>query len=229
MRDCDACGLPLSDVAFQCPRCDWPVDGHLHSTNFSGGSAGHLQQARLSGDSGRIPTLTLTRPAAVRPTATRDVPSSPVSADVDPEETTRFRPVVPSYSNVKNTVALFGLSAFLVAAVSSLALLIGQSVSTGTPMPRSAPTTGPTAISTAVPKGATVCTHEVARSNNTSCTDARRVLSAFRKVGADVPEKFRLIVVHPSTKKNSTYKCEVKGWVECVSDQDATVYVRRQV
>ena len=54
------------------------------------------------------------------------------------------------------------------------------------------------------------------------------MLAAVRPIGNDLPDSFRVIVVDPQTRKNSTYLCTIKGWIECVGQRDATVYVRRE-
>ena len=161
-------------------------------------------------------------------------PASPATAstpDWDPDATTRFMPAYGSHNDVKNTVALVALAITLVLAVSSLAWLIGQSVSAGRPLARPSVAASPTAtpISTVVPKNATVCTPEVARSTNTSCTLARRVLSAVRVLGTDLPDTFRVTAVNPQTAKNATFVCSIKSWIQCVGPGDVTVYVLRQV
>lgn len=161
-------------------------------------------------------------------------PASPATAsspEWDPDATTRFMPVYANHNDAKNTLALVSLAITLVLAVSSLAWLIGQSVSAGRPLARPSVAATPTAtpISTVVPKNATVCTPEVARSTNTSCTLARRVLSAVRVLGTDLPDTFRVTAVNPQTAKNATFVCSVKSWIQCVGPGDVTVYVLRQV
>lgn len=158
-------------------------------------------------------------------------PASPSGAEWDPDATTRFMPAYSSRNDLKNTAALVALAVFLVAAVSSLAWLIGQSVTADQPLVRASVGATPTAspISTVVPKNATVCTPEVARSTNTSCTLARRVLSAVRTLGTDLPDSFRVTVVNPQTAKNATLVCTIKSWIQCVGSGDVTVYVMRQV
>lgn len=153
------------------------------------------------------------------------------SPEWDPDATTRFMPAYSSRNDVKNTAALVALAVFLVAAVSSLAWLIGESVISARPLGRPSAGASPSAtpISTAVPKNATVCTPEVARSTNTSCTLARRVLSGVRTLGTDLPDTFRVTVVDPQSAKNATFVCSIKSWIQCVSSGDVTVYVMRQV
>ncbi|MFT3860390.1 hypothetical protein [Micropruina sp.] len=156
-------------------------------------------------------------------------PSSPSSPDWDPDATARFTLNWPSHNKLKNTAALVMLTVALVAAVVSLAWLIGQTVATGRPASDSTPTTSAssTPLSTALPRNTTVCTPEVARSATTNCTLARRVLSAVRTLGTDLPATFRVTVTDPQTKKNTTLVCTVKGLIECSGGDEVTVYLRR--
>ncbi len=268
MRDCEACGLSLSESVDRCPQCAQPVTAAV--------APGHLSRVAIAGHPGatHYGTLTAIRGtgapdftppnqfssaspgAPVRPPTARQhqpaqdpdesddlddgyfaadrvpprSPATPSSSDWDPDATTRFMPAYASRNDIKNTAALVALAVALVAAVSSLAWLIGQSVSAGRPLARpsvSAPSATP--ISTAIPKNATVCTPEVARSTNTSCTLARRVLSSVRTLGTDLPDTFRVTVTDPQTAKNATFVCSIKSWIQCVGGGDVTVYVMRQV
>jgi hypothetical protein len=160
-----------------------------------------------------------------------DADQDPSGEDYDPDATTRFMPAYASRTNAKNTAALVALAVALIAAVSSLAWLIGASVTAARPTARPSVAASPTStpISTAVPKNATVCTPEVARSTNTSCTLARRVFSAVRTLGTDLPNTFRVTVTDPQTAKNATFVCSIKSWIQCVGSSDVTVYVQRQV
>ncbi|MEZ5090560.1 MAG: hypothetical protein R2719_13130 [Micropruina sp.] len=156
-----------------------------------------------------------------------------VDPDWDPDETVRFRPAQGSRQNAKNTAALIALAVALVAAVASLAWLIGQAVGGAgatptSPRPVSSAST-PAALSTVVPRNATVCTHESARSSNTSCTVATRVLREVRTLGTDLPDTFRVTIVDPQTRKNATYVCQIKSWIECGGPRDDRVWVRRLV
>lgn len=232
---CAVCGASLSEDATTCPQC---------GRSAVGAAPGHLSRMAIAGRAGA------TEYAAHGPTFVPAVPTSPRPAvngagwsagssarsqttpDYDPDATTKFTVAYPSRKDVKNTVALVGLALALVAAVSSLAWLIGQSMTAGrTTDARSAGSASPSAtpISTVVPKNATVCTPEVARSTNTTCTLANRVLSAVRTLGTDLPSSFRVTVVNPQTTKNATYVCSIKSWIECVGSGDVTIYVMRQV
>ncbi|HOQ52831.1 MAG TPA: hypothetical protein PLF56_04380 [Micropruina sp.] len=158
-------------------------------------------------------------------------PSAPSSPEWDPDATTRFTPIYASRSRAKNTAALVGLAIGVVAAVTSLAGLIAQSVVTGPANPRgSTPTSAsPTPLSTVVPRNATVCTPELARSSDTNCTVAQRVFSAVRTLGTDLPDSFRVTITDPGTDKNATFVCSIEAWIQCVGDDQAVVYVRRLV
>ena len=167
-------------------------------------------------------------PTATPPASSGQDPSSPSSPEWDPDATTRFTPIYASHSRGKNTAALVGLAVCVVAAVVSLAGLIAQTVATGPALPRQSATASasPTALSTVVPRNATVCTPELARNNKTNCTLAQRVFTAVRTLGTDLPDTFRVTITDPQTSKNVTYVCSIKSWIEC-DNGDATIYVRR--
>lgn len=208
MLSCEACGRPLTGDASRCTACGRPVtDVAPHDT----GQPQETAPARFAG-------------APAEPSG-----SSPESDDWDPDETTRFRPAYESSRNRRNTLALVSLSIALVAAVVSLAWLIGQTVG-ARPVTPVAPSGSATAtpMSSTPPRSAVVCTAEVARSTNTSCAVATRVLSAVRTLGTDLPNRFRVTVVDPGSRKNTTYVCTIKSWIECTGSGDARVYVRRQ-
>lgn len=84
-------------------------------------------------------------------------------------------------------------------------------------------------LSTVVPRNATVCTPELARSSDTNCTVAQRVFSAVRTLGTDLPDSFRVTITDPGTDKNATFVCSIEAWIQCVGDDQAVVYVRRLV
>ncbi|MFT4216934.1 MAG: hypothetical protein QM619_07075 [Micropruina sp.] len=158
-------------------------------------------------------------------------PSSPSGDDDwDPDETSRFLPAYGWRRGLRNRVALVSLTVALIAAVASLAWLIGQAVGGGpaVPVPVSS-TPSVTPRSTTPPRSAVVCTPEVARSTNTSCAVATRVLAAVRTIGTDLPDRFRVTIVDPQSSKNATYVCTIKSWIECTGSRDARVYVQRQV
>ena len=214
MQSCEACGRPLSDDALRCPACGRSVPDAVR---------GDAVQPHDAEQTGEIPPVRFTgEPAGPSE-------SSPDSEDWDPDETTRFRPVYDSSRNRRNTLALAGLSVALIAAVVSLAWLIGQTVAIGPSAPRATAASSPTAskLSTALPRNTTVCSPEVVRSDTTNCTLARRVLAAVRTLGTDVPPTFRVTVTDPQTNKNVTLVCSVKGWIECKTG-DVTVFVRPQ-
>lgn len=208
MMLCEACGLRLFEHALHCPRC-----GHAVSP--------------ADPESVESPSTT---PADAAPNDSGPGPDGPGDADWDPDETTRFRPVEVSRRSLRNTIALVGLAIALVAAVVSLAWLIGQTVGA---RPVTTVVTTPSATSTlpssTPPRNSVICTHEVARSTNTSCTLATRVLSAVRTLGTDLPDTFRVTIVDPQTRKNATFVCAVKSWIECTGGHDVRVFVRRQV
>ena len=183
MHVCEACGLRLFEHALRCPRCG-------HSVLASKGSAVKPATTLRADDAGGAVSppvpVTATPAHAVITDAGSAVspPVSPASPEWDPDETMRLLPAYSSRGKTKNTVALVALAVALVAAVTSLAWLIGQSVGGGRPVSRPpARSASPTALTTTVPRTATVCTHEVARSSNTNCTVATRVLSAVRTLG----------------------------------------------
>jgi hypothetical protein len=208
MQSCEACGRPLSDDALRCPACGRSVPDAVR---------GDAVQPHDAEQTGEIPPVRFTgEPAGPSE-------SSPDSEDWDPDETTRFRPVYDSSRNRRNTLALAGLSVALIAAVVSLAWLIGQTVG-ARPI-----TVTATPLSSTPPRSAVVCTTEVARSTNTSCAVATRVLSAVRTLGTDLPDKFRVTIVDPNSQKNATYVCSIKSWIECSGPGDARVYVRRLI
>ncbi|HVK44655.1 MAG TPA: hypothetical protein VM429_07105 [Micropruina sp.] len=250
MPYCEACGRTLSESDGRCSACGRPVP-----VTFA---AGHLSRVAIAGNPGPIQyasttprtVLDFTPPPAFSSAQTSephpDVPDGaeaddaddaddadqdPSGEDYDPDATTRFMPAYASRTNAKNTAALVALAVALIAAVSSLAWLIGASVTAARPTARPSVAASPTStpISTAVPKNATVCTPEVARSTNTSCTLARRVFSAVRTLGTDLPNTFRVTVTDPQTAKNATFVCSIKSWIQCVGSSDVTVYVQRQV
>ncbi|MFT4228437.1 MAG: hypothetical protein QM624_18685 [Micropruina sp.] len=215
MQSCEACGRPLSDDALRCPACGRPVPDAVRD------DAGQSQDAERTGE---IPPVRFTGDPA------GPSESSPESDDWDPDETTRFRPVEDTSRNRRNTLALVSLSVALIAAVVSLAWLIGQTVGARPITSGSAPATvTATPLSSTPPRSAVVCTTEVARSTNTSCAVATRVLSAVRTLGTDLPDKFRVTIVDPNSQKNATYVCSIKAWIECSGPGDARVYVRRLI
>lgn len=240
MRECEACGRQLSGQLERCSECGHPV--------AVAASAGHLSRSAIAGDAGATryvpasaPGFALIDSSAPVPAAApiangvkaqrTDTPASPASPDFDPDATMRFTPIYRSHSDAKNTAALVGLAVALIAAVASLAWLIGQSVLTGRPAPRESVTASarPTALSTAIPRGATVCTPELARSQATNCTVARRVFSQVRILGTDLPDSFRVTITDPlNAKKNVTFVCTIHTWIECAGPEQATIYVRRQ-
>jgi len=226
MHVCEACGLRLSEHALRCPRCG-------HSVLVSPEPAVKSAPTLRSSDAGRPPvpvTATMADARATGRGAPDAVPVTPASPEWDPDETMRLLPAYSSGRNTKNTIALVALAVSLVAAVSSLAWLIGQSVGGGRPVSRPpARSASPTALSTSVPRNATVCTHEMARSSNTNCTVGTRVLTAVRTLGTDVPDTFRVTIAHPQTRKNATFVCAMKGWIECTGSSDVIIYVRRLV
>ncbi len=214
MLSCEACGRQVSDDALRCPACDHPVPAAAAS--FFGNGA-HPQEMPLVGFAD----------------APDDGPSesSPdtEAGDWDPDETTRLRPAYEyARHNRRNSLAVVSLSVALVAAVVSLAWLIGQSFGArpDTPATTSAPTPT-TPLSSTPPRGAVICTSEVARSTNTSCAVATRVLAAVRTLGTDLPDKFRVTIVDPASQKNVTHVCAIKSWIECTGPGDTRVHVRR--
>ncbi len=206
MLSCEACGRPLSDDALRCPACQRPVVD----------------------DAGQPPETPPARFAGA-PSGPAE-PSRETEAEWDPDETTRFRPIDDSRRNRRNTLAVVSLSVALVAAVVSLAWLIGQAIAARpfTPASGPAPVTA-TPLSSTPPRSAVVCTPELARSTNTSCAVASRVFAAVRRLGSDLPDKFRVTIVDPNNRRNATYVCSIKSWIECTGPRDAHVYVRRQV
>ncbi len=54
----------------------------------------------------------------------------------------------------------------------------------------------------------------MARSTNTTCAVATRVLAAVRTLGTDLPDTFRVTIVDPQSHKNATYVCAIKSWIE---------------
>ena len=205
---CEACGLRLFEHALHCPRCGRAVSA-------------------VDPESAETPSATPSDDAANDSGPDHDRPGD---ADWDPDETTRFRPVEGSRRSLRNTIALVGLAIALVAAVASLAWLIGQTVGA---RPVTTVVTSPSPTSTppssTPPRNSVICTHEVARSTNTSCAVATRVLSAVRTLGTDLPDTFRVTIVDPQSRKNVTFVCAVKSWIECTGDHDVRVFVRRQV
>jgi len=224
MHVCEACGLRLFEHALRCPRCG-------HSVLASPGSDVKPATTPRPGEAGGPPVPMAATPVHAGTTDADSAvspPVSPASPEWDPDETMRLLPAYRSRGNTKNTVALVALAVALVAAVTSLAWLIGQSVGGGRPVSRPpARSASPTALTTAVPRTATVCTHEVARSSNTNCVVATRVLAAVRTLGTDVPDTFRVTIANPQTRKNATFICAMKGWIECTGSSDVRIYVRR--
>lgn len=216
MLVCEACGLRLFEHALRCPHCgravpltdvesdEEPASSETPPVRFSGRGPGASEV-----------------PAEAEPGD---------GSDWDPDETSRFLPAYGGGRSVRNTLALVGLTVALVAAVASLAWLVGQTMGVRMPIATPAPaTSAPAAPSSTPPRNATVCTHEVARSTNTTCAVATRVLAAVRTLGTDLPDSFRVTIADPQSKKNATYICTIKAWIECTGDRDARVYVRRLV
>lgn len=235
MRRCAACSLPLYQHALRCPRCGQVVpqpDGQadVDALDLEQHAGTARQDSSTSAASGA--------PIAQHHAPDFAAPAQPVAAsperegdaDWDPEQTTRFRTVPSADRTRRNVAALVSIGVALVAAVVSLAWLIAQVVMPSGRTAPTAPTSGsatPFAPSTTVPRNATICTPEVARSTNTTCAVATRVLTAVRVLGTDLPESFRVTIVDPATKKNATYVCTVRSWIECVGSSDMTVYVKR--
>ena len=252
MRECEACGQRLFGHVDRCSHCGHPVAvvaaaGHLSRTAIAGRAGATLYPApprsaaaQLGSPAPVVKGAGVVNGAGVvsatgiesAPGVERsDEPSSPASPDFDPDATMRFTPIYRSHSRAKNTAALVGLAVALIAAVASLAWLIGQSVISGRPTPRDSVSASPkaTALSTAVPRNATVCTPELARSVTTDCTVARRVFAAVRTLGTDLPDSFRVTITDPeNAKKNLTYVCTIHAWIECAGPGETTIYVRRQ-
>ncbi len=219
MLVCEACGLRLFEHALRCPHCGQAVSGADAEPDDQPASAS-TPPVRFSGR-GPGADVALANPAADQPDD---------GSDWDPDETSRFLPAYGLRRSTRNTVALAGLAVALVAAVASLAWLVGQTMGIRVPIATSAPTRStPAAPSSTPPRNATVCTHEVARSTNTTCAVATRVLAAVRTLGTDLPDTFRVTIVDPQTRKNATYICAIKSWIECTGDRDARIFVRRQV
>lgn len=225
MLVCEACGLRLYEHALRCPHCGRavPIATSDEPDNLAGESgepdSADTTPLRFSGD-----------PAKSGPGPAPDGDDSDDGSDWDPDETSRFLPTYGSGRTWRNTLALVGIGIALVAAVSALAWLIGQTVGAPPVVSTAAPATPrATPPSSTPPRNATICTQEVARSTNTTCAVATRVLSAVRALGTDVPDSFRVTIVDPQSNKNATYVCAVKGWIECTGSRDARVYVKRLV
>ena len=218
MQSCEACGRPLSDDASRCPACDHPVP----AADENAAHPPETPPIRFAGAPESAPTES--SPDTGPSSTTQD-------ADWDPDETTRFRTVdESSRRHRRNTLAVVSLSVALVAAVVSLAWLIGQTLGARPFTPDPGPTTATaTPLSSTPPRSAVICTSEVARSTNTSCEVATRVLTAVRTLGTDLPDKFRVTIVDPATRKNATYVCSIKSWIECTGPGDTRVHVRRLV
>lgn len=226
MVDCEACGAHVPADAIRCPGCGTAVAADTDP----------LAPPARFGSSHPEPDTWSAPPVDGQPhdggTAPNPAEEPPEQdgPDFDPDETSRFLPSHGSRRSLKNNVALVGLAIALVAAVSSLAWLIGQAVGGGVGSgPQPTATATPTALSTRPPRGSVVCTTEVTRSDNTTCAVATKVLSAVRRLGTDLPPSFRVTIEHPETKKNVTYVCRIKSWITCTAKDDAVVYVMRQV
>ncbi len=229
MLVCEACGLRLFEHALHCPHCGHAVPGVDDESDDQPASA-DTPPVRFSGrGSGADVAPADVAPEDVAPAeAAADEPDD--GPDWDPDETSRFLPAYGLRRSTRNAVALAGLAVALVAAVASLAWLVGQTMGIRAPIATAAPTRStPAAPSSTPPRNATVCTHEVARSTNTTCAVATRVLAAVRTLGTDLPDTFRVTIVDPQTRKNATYICAIKSWIECTGDRDARIFVRRQV
>ncbi len=215
MLMCEACGLRLFEHALHCPRCGRAVPG-AEVADDDLPSQSDNPPARFAGAPGET--------AAPTGGATESEDS-----DWDPDETSRFLPAYGSARRLRNRLALVSLTIALVAAVASLAWLIGQTVGARPVVTASAaPSPSATPPSSTPPRGSIVCTHEVARSTNTSCAVATRVLAAVRTLGTDLPDTFRVTIVDPQSRKNATYVCAIRSWIECTGSRDARIYVRRQ-
>lgn len=213
MLSCEACGRPLSDDALRCTTCDHPVSVATAS----------------SGNGAHPPELPLVGFADGPDDAPGESSPDTEDADWDPDETTRLRPAYEyARHNRRNSLAVVSLSVALVAAVVSLAWLIGQSL--GARPPAQGTTSAPTPttpLSSTPPRSAVICTSEVARSTNTSCAVATRVLAAVRTLGTDLPDKFRVTIVDPASQRNVTHVCAIKSWIECTGPGDTRVHVLR--
>lgn len=239
MRECEACGQQLSGQLDRCSHCGHPVadaaaHGHLSRSAIAGRAGATLYAQSATATSVAIDPVVPAAATAPIANGTKldraEGPSSPTSPDFDPDATMRFTPIYRSHSDLRNTAALVGLAIALIAAVLSLAWLIGQSVITGPATPRdpASASAKPTALSTAVPRGATICTPELARNQVTNCTVARRVFAEVRRLGTDVPDSFRVTITDPlNPKKNLTFVCTMHAWIECVGPDQNTIYVRR--
>lgn len=207
---CEACGLRLFEHALHCPRCGRPV-------------------TPVNPDSPPPPESPDTAATDHRPDAGAGG-AARGDAGWDAEETTRFQPVEGPRRSRRNKIALIGIVAATIAAVVSLAWLIGQTVG-ARPVTAVVTSPSPTAMppSSTPPRNSVICTHEVARSNNTSCVLATRVLSAVRTLGTDLPDTFRVTIVDPQSRKNATFVCAIKSWIECTGDHDVRVFVLRQI
>lgn len=246
MLDCEACGERLPAGANVCLGCGTAVGSDSDpatpparfGAEHTGTDTWRGQQPDFDPPAALLPDATADSDDAADPDDTADPdasaadptePSARDDPDFDPDETSHFLPSYGVRRSIKNNIALVALAITLVAAVSSLAWLIGQTVggrSGGGPQASVTPT--PTVLSTSPPRGSVVCTTEVARSDNTTCTVATRVLSAVRRLGTDLPKTFRVTIEHPQTKKNATFVCTIKSWIQCTGKGDVTVFVMRQ-
>ncbi|MFT4294432.1 MAG: hypothetical protein QM582_03360 [Micropruina sp.] len=222
MLMCEACGLQLFEHALHCPRCGRAVSGaELDASEVP--APPNTPPIRFEGE-----PAPAAEPAPAVEAGPALVPGDH-GDDWDPDETSRFLPAYGSGRSTRNTVALIALGVALVAAISSLAWLIGQTLGTR-PTVASPGTVSPssTVLSSTPPRGATVCTPELARSATTTCAVATRVLSAVRTLGTDLPDSFRVTIADPQSRKNVTYLCAIKSWIECNGPAEAKIYVRRQ-
>lgn len=233
MLDCEACGERLPAGADVCPGCGTavvtPSDPAAPPARFEAAHTGTDTWPSQQPDFAPAAVGADAEAESDGPDAADADSSDQDGPDFDPDETSHFLPSYAVRRSIKNNIALVALAITLVAAVSSLAWLIGQTVggrSGGGP--QASVTATPTVLSTSPPRGSVVCTTEVARSDNTTCTAATRVLSAVRRLGTDLPKTFRVTIEHPQTKKNATFVCTIKSWIHCTGKGDTTIYVMRQ-
>lgn len=224
MQDCEACGERLPADAVRCPGCGAAV---APAPEASVGVPTRFGSDQAQPDT--WPTQPEFDPPEHEPMQPSAPEAEPDSPDFDPDETSHFQVGYASRRTIKNNVALVAIAVALVAAVSSLAWLIGQTVGSrsngGTQPTVSA---SPTVLSTTPPRGSVVCTTEVTRSDNTTCVVATRVLSAVRRLGTDLPSTFRVTIESPQTNKNVTFVCRIKSWIVCSAKDDIVVNVMRQ-